>query len=429
MAPERSVWRPTPSLLAAVTIGGGLLILAVVVQRADLLVLALPLVATAAWAMCCRPSGHPAVRTYVEGSTPFEGESLSWRATLHGAEGAEQWAAVVEPSFGVVWDGGRRGFARMLPAGQDRDEAGLVVASERWGTVGTGLTRVVATSAWSGYVWGPHVKDGHAWRALPLTDGLTGRGSLPHPDGLVGPDRGRRPGEGVEFADIRAFRPGDRLRSIHWPVSTRTGELHVRVSHAEQDTEVVLVLDSTVLVADPDGGPDSLDRGVRACASLGDWFLARGERVGLEIAGAAGRHLPPSPGRRQQRRLLDVLSTVAPARPGDRAGARLRLRARPGALVLLVSPLRGTLAEALAAEAARTGGTVLVLDCEPPAARREPAPGTDELAWRIHRLERTALVDDLARHGIPVAAWAGPGSLDPVLRMLVRRPPMRQGPR
>ena len=51
-------------------------------------------------------------------------------------------------------------------------------------------------------------------------------------------------GEGIEFADLRQFVPGDRVRRINWRASARRGELWVNELHAERNTDVVLFLDS-----------------------------------------------------------------------------------------------------------------------------------------------------------------------------------------
>ena len=63
----------------------------------------------------------------------------------------------------------------------------------------------------------------------------------PQPDGLVGAHRARQVGSGTEFAGIRTFAPGDRLRRISWPVSLRTRELQVVTTRAEQDASVAQV--------------------------------------------------------------------------------------------------------------------------------------------------------------------------------------------
>ena len=45
----------------------------------------------------------------------------------------------------------------------------------------------------------------------------------------------------------------------------------------------------------------------------------------------------------------------------------------------------------------------------------------DRLAWRMRLIERQALLDRVRRSGVPVVHWAGPGTLDDVLRGLGRR--------
>ena len=51
-------------------------------------------------------------------------------------------------------------------------------------------------------------------------------------------------GEGIEFADLRPFVFGDRVRRINWRASARRGELWVNEQHPERNTDVVIFLDS-----------------------------------------------------------------------------------------------------------------------------------------------------------------------------------------
>ena len=56
----------------------------------------------------------------------------------------------------------------------------------------------------------------------------------------VAPQRG----DGIEFAELRPFLPGDRPRSINWRATARRGGLMVNQRHPERATDVVLFLDS-----------------------------------------------------------------------------------------------------------------------------------------------------------------------------------------
>ena len=46
----------------------------------------------------------------------------------------------------------------------------------------------------------------------------------------------RAKGDGIEFADIRPFVPGDRVRRINWRASARRPGLWVNESHPERNT-------------------------------------------------------------------------------------------------------------------------------------------------------------------------------------------------
>lgn len=417
-------WVPSATFLAGAAAALGLSALAVLTGRVDLLVLALPLIGVATWSHIGRPHSTPSVQIEPVPRALAEGTSATWAATLTDAEGTEQWHTVVETTSSVVWDGDRH-IAGSTPTGAD-DRIELTFALHRWGPATVGSAEVVAASPWGGYVWGPLHLPGADLRGLPRTDPFAGRTSVPHPVGLVGPNRSSRYGDGTEFADIRAFRPGDKLRTIHWPVTTRTGALHVRTSYAEQDAEVVLVLDASVEAGGRGARDSSLDLGLRACASLSQFFLARGDRVGLDVIGTGEfRHVPVSLGARHQHRVLDALSTVRVGRHTDALPDRVRLRISPGATVFLVSPLVTELGVAVAADLARRGHRIAVIDCLPTDLTTPDDDEWDRRALRIRLLEREVAVDGLAVHGVPVAPWRGPGSLDGVLRVLARRPPTR----
>ncbi len=50
-------------------------------------------------------------------------------------------------------------------------------------------------------------------------------------------------GRGVEFADVRAYQPGDDVRTIDWNVTARTGEPFVKQFIEERELTVMLVVD------------------------------------------------------------------------------------------------------------------------------------------------------------------------------------------
>jgi uncharacterized protein (DUF58 family) len=50
-------------------------------------------------------------------------------------------------------------------------------------------------------------------------------------------------GQGIEFAEVREYQPGDDIRTIDWNVSARFGHPFVKVFHEERELTVMLLLD------------------------------------------------------------------------------------------------------------------------------------------------------------------------------------------
>jgi uncharacterized protein (DUF58 family) len=60
---------------------------------------------------------------------------------------------------------------------------------------------------------------------------------------LSGRKRSRLRGRGLDFDELRHYRPGDDIRSMDWRVTNRTGKPHVRVYTEERDRPVIAVVD------------------------------------------------------------------------------------------------------------------------------------------------------------------------------------------
>jgi uncharacterized protein (DUF58 family) len=57
-----------------------------------------------------------------------------------------------------------------------------------------------------------------------------------------------RAGEGLEFAGIRQYTSGDRLRRVHWRTSLARQQLYVNEYYCERNADVVILLDTLVSV-------------------------------------------------------------------------------------------------------------------------------------------------------------------------------------
>lgn len=419
-------WRPTTVLLSAVTVAAIALFTAVLARRVDLLVLGTPFVAIVVWSIVTRPEEAPAVTVSVAPTLVEEGQSSHWHADIADAASVDQAVVLlqtppltrIDPVHGEI----------IAPVEEGRARVDADLQAMRWGRRAFGNADLTFISPWNAFALGPVAVSGPQVTATPQAELFSLAGHAPHPDGLVGLNRSRRHGDGSEFADIRAFRAGDRLRHIHWPVSARTGELHVRTAYAEQDTEVHLVVEATQEVGvsgGVHGHASATDLSVRAASALAHHLLQRGERVGLAAYGASTRIVPIGLGQRQLRRIIDTLAEVQSVSiRARRPTSRAPLRAGSGALVILLSPLigRDSIEQTLRLHA--RGHTVVVVDCLPTDVTivgldDDPTVGR---AWRLRLLEREVDIGGLQRLGIPVVPWRGPGSLDAVLQRLSARP-------
>lgn len=412
-------WRPTPSLvraclLALVGLAGG-----VVAGREVLVVLAAPFVLVAAMGLLGRPRSEPSVRTQIDHHRLHEGQGTTSRLVvddLVDVEHATRVAAtapyvVTRPTCGAVGSLVSDG----LPA--------LEFSPRRWGLRVIGAERIALTSAWGGWRFGPVDMPEHGLRVLPQTAPYDSRAEVPQPDGLVGRHRSRRLGSGTEFEGIRPFASGDRLKRVNWPVSLRTGELHVVTTRAEQDAGVWLVVDGLRdigISGGIDGAASSLDLTVRAAAALAEHHIRAGDRVGLLVVASDAVRVRLGSGSRHLQRLQGTLSRVR-TEARSVAPERLDLGAGTGSVVYVLSPMLFTPLVTATASLQRQGASVVVIDT---LGRRDP--GADRLALpslaaRMQELERDDRLQQLAALGCPVVPWRGPGTVDTVLHQLARR--------
>jgi len=258
---------------------------------------------------------------------------------------------------------------------------------------------------------------------LPVP-GVFDVGASPRPeDGLVGLHRSTRSGDGNEFAGLRTFRPGDRMRRINWPRSIRVGELQVNGTWSDLDTHVALVIDATDdlgISEGIDGRASSLDITVRAAGAIAEHYATRGERVSMATFGARVTQIvPPASGRAQLRRMLDQMARIQPG--GSVGTARLAVRQSSGSrLTVLLSPLISPEVLDQAVSLGRRGMSVVVIDTLPEDVIEHDDDLT-AIAWRIRLLERRREIRMVGGAGIPVVRWRGPGSLDQVIRDIARR--------
>ena len=90
-------------------------------------------------------------------------------------------------------------------------------------------------------------------------------------------------GRGLNFEELRAYYPGDDIRTIDWKVTARTQKPHSRVFTEERERPALLVVDQRI---DMFFGSRHYMKSVTAAeaAALGAWrILAQGDRVGALV--------------------------------------------------------------------------------------------------------------------------------------------------
>lgn len=153
----------------------------------------------------------------------------------------------------------------------------------------------------------------------------------------------RRRGEGLEFQELRDYRPGDTMRQVDWKATARRGQLVSRQYQDERNQQVMLLLDCGRRLHAREGDLAHFDHVLDAALLLA-WVASRqGDAVGFQTFGGVERFLPPVRGAYAVERLVDALfdlqaSLESPDYPA--AAARLMERQRRRALVLLVTNLR-----------------------------------------------------------------------------------------
>jgi len=215
----------------------------------------------------------------------------------------------------------------------------------------------------------------------------------------------RTRGEGIEFADLRPFVPGDRVRRVNWRATARRGEPWVTETHPERNSDVVIFLDTFLEARQRDEG--TLDLAVSAAASLATHYLREKDRVGLVSFGGVINWLHVSSGVVQLYRILDSLLDAEIFLSYAWKGVDLLpVRALPPeALVVALSPLLDERAVRTLLDLRARGFDLAVIEISPvpfaPAGRDE----LDKLARRLWLLRREALRSRYLRLGVPVVEW------------------------
>jgi uncharacterized protein (DUF58 family) len=286
---------------------------------------------------------------------------------------------------------------------------------ERWGAFALGPAWVRASDRLGFHSWEASVGRRQPLRVYPSVETLRALLEPLDTQVFVGNQLSRSRGDGIEFADIREYAPGDRVRSINWQASARRGELLVNEQHPERNTDVVLFLDTFTDVRA--GRAGTLDLTVRAAASLAHLYLERKDRVGVVSFGGYVSWLLPKSGTRQLYRIVDSLLQTGVVLSFAAKGIDV-LPPRslpPKALVFALSPLLDARSAAALLDLRARGFDLVVVEVSPVPFVQPGSSELDQLSYRLWRLSREALRARYEQAGVPVVEWTEGEALNVVL--------------
>ena len=127
--------------------------------------------------------------------------------------------------------------------------------------------------------------------------------------GLV---KARRPGEGIEFYDVRDYTPGDELRRVVWRVYASRRRLAVWEAERESMQTIVYIINSSrdMWIGVPRASP--AEHSARIVASIARYAMSRGYLQTAVAVNECGAIAPGSPafGRNGFERVMQVLTSI-----------------------------------------------------------------------------------------------------------------------
>jgi uncharacterized protein (DUF58 family) len=343
------------------------------------------------------------VRVTLDRDRVIEGDEVTATVELSSVRGVERLELFVPLPPELSAEGGRAQSVR-LRAGEGRTVE-LTLLCERWGAYAVGRVLFRARDTLGLRSWEGVAGEPHPLRVFPREETL--RTLVPPLETQVfaGNQVSRARGEGIEFADLREWQPGDRPRRVNWRATALRRSLWVNEQNPERNTDVVLFLDTFAEVRAE--GRSTNDRAVRAAATLARIYLQRKDRVGLVGFGGFLSWLVPASGTRQLYAIIEALLTSEVVHSFALRGVDV-LPPRtlpPKALVLAITPLLDNRTAAALLDLRARGYDLIVVEVSP-LELAAPDPGSSlELAHRLWRLSREALRWRYEQVGVPVVTW------------------------
>jgi uncharacterized protein (DUF58 family) len=383
---------------------------ALALRLPELVVLAAPFALLPVLSMLPSQAPRVDVSVEMERDRALEDEELEAVVALQADAGAERLELLLELPRDVTVAEGENPSAIHL-AGGERRELQLMLRCERWGAYRIGHVFLRARDRFGFLTWEWSVDCRRPLKVYPREESLRTLLRPLQTQVFSGNHVARQKGEGIEFADLRPFVPGDRIRRVNWRASARRGELWVNEQHAERNADVVIFLDTFTEAAR--GGRSTLDLALRAAASLVARYLREKDRVGFVTFGGMLNWLLPSTGTAQLYRIVDSLldTQIVLSYAWRDLDVIPRRVLPPQALVIALTPLLDDRAATALLDLRARGFDLVIVEISPLLFVPAPSGELDRVAQRLWRLRREEIRGRFEAAGVPVTVWDDERSL------------------
>jgi len=147
---------------------------------------------------------------------------------------------------------------------------------------------------------------------------------------MAGLHRSSLRGLSVEFAQHRAYVPGDELRRIDWKLFGRQDRYFVKEYEAETNLRAYLFVDASASMGYTGAGIAKYDYAATLAASLAYLMLLQRDAVGLVVMGPGAPRVLPA--RSQPHHLHAIIAELEAARPTGATDVRAALAEVAGGL-------------------------------------------------------------------------------------------------
>ncbi len=396
--------RPTPKLgvYAGLTAFG--LIAALVLGLPELVVLAGAFAVVAGAGLALAEHPDPTLEVELERERAIEGDEVELTLRIWGGPAIEQLDVLIALPDGIGVEEGHNPVAVHVDRNEE-PEIALTLRCDRWGSYLIGDLSLRAHDRFRVLRYDQRLDLRTPLKVYPRPEFVRELLRPLETQVFSGNLVAREKGEGIEFADLRRFVPGDRVRRINWRASARRRELWVNELHAERNADVIVFLDSFTEARRED--ESTLDRTVRAAAALVDRYLQHKDRVGLVSFGGVLNWLLPATGLVQLYRIVDSLldTEIVLNYAWKDLDIIPRRTLPPKALVIGLTPLLDQRAAGALLDLRARGFDLAIVEISPVPFTKPGRDRAEQLAYRVWGLKREALRGRYERAGIPVAVW------------------------